>query len=118
MNHILRIDDRTHCDLPVPRNSSSEFSSFSTAVEAQAETSTNNALPPTRCRWLPIQASAICCVLNQICTRATPVAITYVHSGLVAAVISACTLALAGRGRASVPLEANRHGQLDDCHAE
>lgn len=44
-----------------------------------------------------VSRNAIHSVLNELCARALPVAVTYANSGLAAAVATACSLALADR---------------------
>lgn len=118
MNLISRIDDSAHRDSSIPCKSFSEFPLGSTAVETRTAGSSKDVLATTLFQQLPIRTLSVCCVLNQIWTRATPVAITYVNSGLVAAVISICTLALTGRGRVSIGLVTKKQVQVDNRHAE
>lgn len=118
MKYISPIDDREHRDSSVSRKSFSEFLPSNTAAETRAAGSTEDALAATVCQSHPVRTLTIFCVLNQIWTRATPVAITYVNSGLVAAAISACTLALAGQERVGVAPVTKKHGEVDDRHAE
>lgn len=83
MNHVLRINADKHRDSSVSRHAITHHGDW---------------LAPLPCSChLPLRALPIGTVLNELCARVLPVAVTYADSGLAAAVATACSLALANR---------------------
>lgn len=100
MKHTVRIDSGSkHRDSSVSRTLFGKYPGLTAVAEVRAITRTKDWLASVPCDCsLPLRTLPFRSVLDEICARVLPVAVTYADSGLAAAVAIACNFAFTDRG--------------------